>query len=407
MSEALIDTKNALDITDDTRQIVFKRISEQVLLEENTTVIETDTYGHSWIVGSSTNGLVGTNTATEDGQQQVVGSAGRVQTIVSVLNINNIFREYFRDASFEDTSYTTADWSDTSGECNFTTGEIAQSLTIAKNGTTWTSATLSVSSATNLTLFMTAQLDNLGSYTFNNGTDTDMTYTGDDPLDGSNVSAVFNGSSSNISLGLTSADFNSGMSLSIWIKPSDISTAQDVWTFSDDQVLYISSNNIYFKVKNDIPTTSIAYASISGLQDTWIHITGTYDGSDVRIYVNGIEGTSDSLSGDTRDRTIGTRIGTNYNASGRFFTGNIGYCRAWTTALTPTEILTEMNSAYPVKSTNLIGNWDLNGDSLDVGIFERCINGVSHSFTNTGDEIGFRIVASDTAQLTWVKINYN
>ena len=35
------------------------------------------------------------NTGTQDGQQQVVGSAGRVETIVSVTNPNDLMKERF------------------------------------------------------------------------------------------------------------------------------------------------------------------------------------------------------------------------------------------------------------------------------------------------------------------------
>ena len=81
---------------------------------ELTTTISGNTLGHSWIVGSTTNGIVGTNLNTEDGQQQVVGSAGRGQAISRVVNPKNIYREFFRDTDFQDsTSPNTADWDTT------------------------------------------------------------------------------------------------------------------------------------------------------------------------------------------------------------------------------------------------------------------------------------------------------
>lgn len=86
----------------------------KLYFEELPTIVTKDTIGHSWIVGSSTNGLVGTNTGTQDGQQQVVGGAGRTQTAVRVLNAGNKFREHFRVTTFrDDGAPNTAYWDTT------------------------------------------------------------------------------------------------------------------------------------------------------------------------------------------------------------------------------------------------------------------------------------------------------
>ena len=103
------------------------------------------TDGHSFILGSSANGLLGVNTATEDGSQQVLGSAGQVTTVLRILNVADTFIERFTYDLFEDTGSTTADWdNDTAHALDLTSGEIAQSLTIALDGRTFTRATLLV-----------------------------------------------------------------------------------------------------------------------------------------------------------------------------------------------------------------------------------------------------------------------
>lgn len=81
---------------------------ETVGVEEGSTIIKTHTLGHAWIVGSITNGIVGANTNTEDGEQQTVGGGGRVETVVRVTNPNNVFHEHFKDNTFTDTARTTA-----------------------------------------------------------------------------------------------------------------------------------------------------------------------------------------------------------------------------------------------------------------------------------------------------------
>jgi hypothetical protein len=123
---------------------------------------KSDTIGHSWIVGSSTNGIVGANTGTQDGQQQVVGSAGRIDTFLRVLSPNGTFFDDFNYDNFIDSS-TTADVDTANSIVNFTDGEVLLSELIyfdtaniskikvsgtttgtlsfelsADNGTTWT-----------------------------------------------------------------------------------------------------------------------------------------------------------------------------------------------------------------------------------------------------------------------------
>lgn len=150
----------ALFEADDTKRIETNRVNEKVQLEEQATVIEDNTYGNAWIVGSSTNGLVGTNTGTDGGGQQVVGGSGRTRTTLAVLNPNNTFRERFVDTTFENSGSTTADWADTAGQIAFTNTEVAVSNEVAlANGTISTAtitATLSSGVITDLAFELTA-----------------------------------------------------------------------------------------------------------------------------------------------------------------------------------------------------------------------------------------------------------
>lgn len=149
-----LDNKNNLGNADTEKQILFVRIAEKVLLEEQGSNTRTDAIGHSWIVGSSTNGLVGPNTGTQDGSQQVVGGAGRVIVGKQVTNINNTFRTRFDTTDFKSTASTTATWSGT-GAVSFTAAQVATGSTCFNCGTVKT-ATIYVDDPTNLAFEMTA-----------------------------------------------------------------------------------------------------------------------------------------------------------------------------------------------------------------------------------------------------------
>lgn len=98
---------------------IYKTKNDNVIEELGPLQDKKETNGHSFIVGSSINGLLGTNTGTEDGQQQVLGSAGQVITLLRVINVNNTHIERFKFDNFKDASNTNATWSTSQGKIIF------------------------------------------------------------------------------------------------------------------------------------------------------------------------------------------------------------------------------------------------------------------------------------------------
>lgn len=151
IAESLQETKDSIGSKDNTRDMILDRNNEKLLIEENSTRVMTNTIGNSWIVGSTTNGIVGTNTGTQGGGQQVVGASGRSgEVVIRVINPNNNFREHFRDTTFKDTdALNTADWNTTLFRLAMTTktdkskayNTIATSHTIFTNSKTVSKAT--------------------------------------------------------------------------------------------------------------------------------------------------------------------------------------------------------------------------------------------------------------------------
>ena len=136
----------------------YKNFTEQINITEKVGRIRgrTETLGDSWIVGSSTNGIVGTNTSTQGGGQQVVGASGRTETVEFVVNYQDIFRERFNFNTYIDTTNTTATVDNTNEDCDFTSGQILQSEACFKGDGTITSATFTSDSTTNLAFQLSA-----------------------------------------------------------------------------------------------------------------------------------------------------------------------------------------------------------------------------------------------------------
>ena len=92
-------------------------------------------------------------------------------------------------------------------------------------------------------------------------------------------------------------------------------------------------------------------STVSG--NVWTHLAATYDGSNIRIYYNGIEVTSSAATGDIyqadpRDLWIGK-----FATPNRYFPGSIADVRLYSTGLTSGNCLTlaSINPATNVSGT--------------------------------------------------------
>jgi hypothetical protein len=93
----------------------------------------------------------------------------------------------------------------------------------------------------------------------------------------------------------------------------------------------------------------------------WTHVAMTYDGTNLRVYINGnLVGTRalGAISSNTEQVLIGARknSSTPYN----FFEGSIGDLRIWTTARTAEELQQYMYATLSGTETGLIGHFDFN-----------------------------------------------
>ncbi len=134
-----------------------------------------------------------------------------------------------------------------------------------------------------------------------------------------------------------------------WVKPaatSNISAVVSNWTnpSSNSFVLFSSytSSKPRFRVGPG-GTDYNADSSIALNPGSWYHLVGTYDGSSVKIYVNGqltgSTATSGNLLTTNNDFDIGSYGGSN------FFSGIIDSTRIYSRALTASEILSNYNSS--------------------------------------------------------------
>ena len=81
--------------------------------------------------------------------------------------------------------------------------------------------------------------------------------------------------------------------------------------------------------------------------NTWSHVAVTWDGSIMRLYINGVEAASKSRTGTLQSTTTPLRIGNN-SPYGEFFVGLIDEVRIYNRALSSAEIQADMNTPISI-----------------------------------------------------------
>jgi hypothetical protein len=146
-----------------------------------------------------------------------------------------------------------------------------------------------------------------------------------------------------------SLDLTTGMTLEAWVFPTYPSVTAD-WR----DVVYKGTNDIYYLMATSNPagrpatggtfTTPLFGTSTLPL-NTWSHLASTYDGTTLRLYVNGVQVASRAQTGaipaDPGPLTLG---GDGFY--GQFFTGRIDEVQIYDRALSQTEI--QRNMSGPV-----------------------------------------------------------
>lgn len=158
--------------------------------------------------------------------------------------------------------------------------------------------------------------------------------------------------------------------------------------FSDNKVALLYGNNW-----SDWNATTSTTALTSGV---WSHIAATYDGTTVKIYINGDLSQSatwtNGVTDSGTDLLIGSRSGTT------FYSGQLDEVRVWTIARTATELRESMAKTLAGNEAGLAAYYRL--DELDGNTVYDLSNNANNS-TLTNMDAATDWVASDAFN-TWI-----
>ena len=141
----------------------------------------------------------------------------------------------------------------------------------------------------------------------------------------------------------TQLDITGTISVEAWLKPAGgqslpacivVKTGGDPWYF---YALRLLSSKFKFQASID-GSDYTAAADAAYTADTWAHVVGTYDGSELRIYLNAVEQSdSPAVSGSIDVGSDVLSIGA-WKASSEFYEGEIALVSVHNRALTSLEI---------------------------------------------------------------------
>src|SRR3954454_7997097 len=137
------------------------------------------------------------------------------------------------------------------------------------------------------------------------------------------------------------------MTLEAWVRPTTVSAWRTI------MLKELTGGLVYAMYGNGDTNRPSAHSFIGASEfdtrgtaqvaaNTWTHLATTYDGLNLRLYVNGTQVSSRALSGSMSASTGALRIGGN-NVWPEWFAGLIDEVRVYNRALTATEVGTDMN----------------------------------------------------------------
>ncbi len=155
------------------------------------------------------------------------------------------------------------------------------------------------------------------------------------------------------------------MTLEAWVNPSVVSNA---W----QDVIYKGNDNYYLEGTSGnggVPAmggtfggSDVALNGTGALPaNTWTHLAATYDGTTMRLYVNGVQVASQAQTGAIATSTNPLQIGGD-SLYGQFFQGTIDEVRIYNVALTAAQIQTDMNTPVPSGHASTVGADEPDGD---------------------------------------------
>lgn len=192
----------------------------------------------------------------------------------------------------------------------------------------------------------------------------------------------FNGSTDKIAAGISSVLRPANISVALWAYPTALTNGKTLLGYDKGQgqaynlsIGIITAGNIEFNTYDGASWFSASGLSSLLTANAWNHLVGTYNGTTLKLYVNGTQtGTTATPSSLNYTGPNGLFFG-DYDNNGlgaNFYSGRLADIGIWNTALTQGEIsaLARGVRCHVIRRPNLLAYWPLDGlvsPEVDLG----------------------------------------
>ena len=195
-----------------------------------------------------------------------------------------------------------------------------------------------------------------------NGTTFDSTHGG---------SIVFDGTNDSVSISGMSSFAPSAVTFETWFLSAGASGSQGLVDKGRDNyggysLSLVNNNSVPSKIQWKTRVDSyneVARDSDQYQDDVWTHAVGTYDGTNLKLYVNGVLKTTTNRSGTLGSNSHVITIGSTNDSL--YFDGRISQARIYSSALSASEVLQNYNATKLKYRTLITSNLVLHLDAGD------------------------------------------
>ncbi len=218
-------------------------------------------------------------------------------------------------------------------------------------------------------------------------------------------------------------DFTNAFTLEAWVNPDVLTTSGLITKFGNGSsnrsfaLLLLSNGTLEFSFSSNGSSENYIGSAGSIQSGVWSHIAAVYDGSTMKIYINGVQDPNTlSISGNVFNSTMPLLLGARNNGSiGLQFNGTLDEVRLWNVAKTAADIANNKNCQLQGSENNLAAYYDFNqgtpggNNSAVQHVLDRTANGLSAqiinlSLTNSSSS-NFIVGASDSVDVCTQPIN--
>ncbi len=239
----------------------------------------------------------------------------------------------------------------------------------------------------------------------------------------------FNGTSSEVTAS-NSAQLNSPYtSVSFWVKPNSLPASGEVFLLSFGgwqerfKISLPSHGKCVWTTNNSSGISDMDAGTGNELKvGTWTHVVAIHDGTNDKIFINGVLAATKAVAGTMNNTTKPLGIGYNAVDGGNWFDGDMDEVEIFNFALTDVEVaaLHTNQSTFPGTPTQLVADYKFTGDTKDATQFAN--DATTGGATPTADRFGWAsnayhfsgkdsVIASNSVQLNtdfttisfWVK----